>query len=228
MHLSAEPVAGNLRTGQEPDFLNAQRHWNGRIGEVAAAKHNWQLMAFAELALVAMLTAALFYLANQSKIAPYVVQVDKLGQAVAFGPASELREPTERLYRYQLATFVYNVRSVLVDVDAQRVQIAQAFAYSRGGAKDFLTGYFRETYEATLAANETVNVQVHAVLRLSAKTWQVQWAETHTNHSIGSQREEHWQAALTTEFLQPSTSEEILVNPLGLYVSEIHWTKNNN
>jgi len=219
------PSASSAVPTTEAAFLRARAHWDGRLGDLASAKHNWQLVAIAELGLICLLCAALFYVANESKITPYVVQVDKLGHAVAFAPAAELHEPVERLYRYQLSTFVYDVRAIITDIEAQEVQMTQAFACSSGTAKEFLRTYFRDTYKAAIASNETIAVQVTAVLRLSPKTWRVEWTERHINHGTGASREEHWESALTTAFAPPTTSEEILVNPLGLYVVDINWTK---
>ena len=37
--------------------------------------------------------------------------------------------------------------------------------------------------------------------------------------------ETSWQAVLGVEILPPETTEVLLVNPLGLYVTEINWTQ---
>ena len=37
--------------------------------------------------------------------------------------------------------------------------------------------------------------------------------------------ETSWQAVLGVELSPPETTDVLLVNPLGLYVTEINWTK---
>ncbi|MCP6768566.1 VirB8/TrbF family protein, partial [Klebsiella pneumoniae] len=96
MATSSTPASSSA----EPGYLDARADWNGQLGAAARSRHNWQVYAYCSLILNAIFGAGLFYAANQSKIAPYVVEVDKLGHAVAFAPASELHEPNERLYRW--------------------------------------------------------------------------------------------------------------------------------
>jgi type IV secretion system protein VirB5 len=212
---------------EDPAFLRARGVWDERYGTAAKRAHNWQLMAFALLVLVFLMAAALFYLASQTKITPYVVEMDKLGQAVAFGPADQLKDPDERLYRYQLAIFIYNIRAVFADPQAQVVSIARAYPYVAGEAQVFLSNYFRTNNPLERSKSETVAVQVTSVLRLSPKTWQVQWRERHAMSVTQQPVEEHWQAALTTEIHPPTDAEKILDNPLGLYVVSINWTRTN-
>src|SRR5260370_18931363 len=59
----------------------------GAFGDLARGKRNWQLMAFGLLGLFGIVLAAYVRLASETRITPYVVEVDRLGRAVAFGPA---------------------------------------------------------------------------------------------------------------------------------------------
>src|SRR5205807_3261182 len=52
-------------------------------------------------------------LAASSRVVPYVVQVDRLGQVVTVGAADELKRPDQRLIASQLAQFVRAIRTVL-------------------------------------------------------------------------------------------------------------------
>ncbi len=224
---STPPSPRSEPSGDGPAWLQARDAWDERYGNLARRAHNWMLMAFALLVLDSLLAAAIFWLASQTKITPYVVEMDKLGQAVAFGPAEQLREPEERLYRYQLAIFVYNIRSVLADPQAQVTNISRSYPYVAGEGQAFLDGYFRTYNPLERAKTETVAVQVTSVLRLSPRTWQVQWKEIHSTSLTQRPTEEHWQAALTTEIHPPTDASKILDNPLGLYVVSINWTRTN-
>ncbi|MEO8502473.1 MAG: conjugal transfer protein TrbF [Acidobacteriota bacterium] len=228
----ASPRASVIGPSSSPEgegsaWLKARGVWDERYGTLARRAHNWMLMAFALIVLDSLLAAALFWLASQTKITPYVVEMDKLGQAVAFGPADQLKEPAERLYRYQLAIFIYNIRAVFADPQAQVVNISRAYPYVAGDAQLFLSNYFRTNNPLERAKTETVAVQVTSVLRLSPKTWQVQWRELHSTTLTQRPTEEHWQAALTTEVNPPTDAEKILDNPLGLYIVSINWTRTN-
>ncbi len=66
---------------------------------------------------------------------PYVVQTDKLGDALAISRADIAPPADPRLIRAQLARWIADVRSVYVDVAAERTLIKDAYAMvDRNGA----------------------------------------------------------------------------------------------
>jgi type IV secretion system protein VirB5 len=69
-------------------YQRAQYEWDDRYGRQAKSIASWKTATFVLLLINGLVTASLFWLAQQSKVVPYVVQVDKLGQALAFGPPS--------------------------------------------------------------------------------------------------------------------------------------------
>src|SRR5688500_16037628 len=103
--LALPPPPGN-------PFVRARLEWDDRYERLAAGRRNWQITALVLLILDTLLTAGLFYLASTSRITPYVVEVDRHGHAIAFGPAERLQDPGERLLRYELAIFVRDLRTV--------------------------------------------------------------------------------------------------------------------
>ena len=195
-------------------LARGRREWDDRYAGLASGKRNWQLAALGLLAVDGLLTAGIVHLASQSRVSPFVVEVDRLGQAVAFGPAEQLRKTDERLIRYQLNLFIRDVRSVFSDSEVQKTVINSAY----GHAKDSALGFLRE-------AEGTMTGQVQSVLRLSASSWQVQWRETQIATSGRVVSETAWQAILGVELTPPETTDVLLVNPLGLYVTEINWTQ---
>ncbi len=209
----------------EESLARGRKEWDDRYSNLARSKRNWQLAALGLLAVDALVSAGIVHLAGQSRVTPYVVEVDRLGQALAFGPAEQLRKTDERLIRYELSLFVRDVRSVFADADVQKTVINRAYAHAGAGAMAFLNDYFKRSNPFVRQAEGTVAVQVHSVLRLSPKSWQVQWRETPTsaNGRVGS--ETSWQAVLGVEVKPPETTDALLVNPLGLYVTEISWTQ---
>lgn len=202
------------------------REWTDRYADLARGKRNWQLAALGLLATATLLAAGLVYVATGSRVVPYVVEVDKLGQAASFGPAEELRRTDERLLRYQLALFVRDVRSVYSDPEVEKEAISRAYAHAKDDALSFLNEHFRTSNPFLRAASGNVTVAVHSVLRLSKASWRVEWTEAQTATSLGRPTAEAtWQAVLSVEVLPPQKTDALLTNPLGLYVTEIHWTE---
>src|SRR5690348_12755589 len=119
------PSAGGAPLALPPLPPSVPAHLRGRaafesvFGSLARAKRNWQLVAFGSLGISGLLAVGLVTLATQSRITPYVVEVDRLGRAQAFGPAEPLRLTDRRVVASQIATFVHDLRTIVGDPAAQ-------------------------------------------------------------------------------------------------------------
>src|SRR2546428_8039853 len=83
-------------------FVAARTEFTNAFGDLAAGKRNWQVMSYALVGLLTLVTIAYVRLAASSHVVPYVVQVDRLGQVVTVGAADELKRPDQRLIASQL------------------------------------------------------------------------------------------------------------------------------
>ena len=111
------------------------------------------------------------------------------------------------------------------DAEVQKTVIKRAYGHAKDAALGFLSDYFKKSNPFLREAEGTVTVQVQSVLRLSASSWQVQWRETQIAPGGRVVSETAWQAVLGVELTPPETTDVLLVNPLGLYVTEINWTQ---
>jgi type IV secretion system protein TrbF len=104
------------RYGQTPEpvtpYQKAAQLWDDRIGSARVQAKNWRLASFGSLALNLILAGGMVWLASQSRITPYVVEVDKLGQVKAVGPAMDSYQPSDAQIAWHLARFIVNVRGL--------------------------------------------------------------------------------------------------------------------
>ena len=70
----------------------------------------------------------IIHIGSQSKFVPYVVQVDKLGQAVAVAPAERAAPADARVNEASVASFVADARLVTPDVALQRKAVFRVYA----------------------------------------------------------------------------------------------------
>ena len=74
------------RYGRTPEpetpYQRAAQVWDERIGSARVQARNWRLMALGGLALSATLSGGLLWQSMQGRIVPYVVAVDRLGEAL--------------------------------------------------------------------------------------------------------------------------------------------------
>src|ERR1700737_4967631 len=107
-------AGAQVATGTEVNhFIAARTEFANAFGDLARGKRNWQLMAFGLAAILGMVTLAYVRLASSSRIVPYVVEVSRLGQVMAIGPADQVAAPDQRLMAAQLAPFIRSIRTVL-------------------------------------------------------------------------------------------------------------------
>ena len=108
-----------VRYGQTPSpetpYQRAAQVWDERIGSARVQARNWRLIAFGNLVLAAALAAGLVWQSTQGTVVPWVVQVDKLGEAQAIAPAIADYKPADPQIAWHLARFIEQVRSVPAD-----------------------------------------------------------------------------------------------------------------
>ena len=212
-------------------LITARNEFANAFGDLAKGKRNWQLMAFALTGLLAVVTLAYVRLAAASRVVPYVVAVDRLGQVVAVGTAEELKSPDERLVTSQLAHFVRSIRTVLpgAAAAAQAELVKRGYAFAAPEAAGFLNDHFASPRNdpRVLGTRLTRQVDVASVLRVpNSDVWRLQWTETERpTHVGGPVRTTAWEGYVTVKMIPPATAETIQENPLGLYVTSISWTQ---
>src|ERR1700721_364142 len=126
-------------------YMAARREWNERYGSYIAQAHAWRLTALASLAVTFVAVAGVVWIGAQNRVVPYVVQTDKLGDALAISRADIAAPADPRLIRAGLARWVDDVRSVYVDVAAEKHVINEASAMvdrNPAGAQE-LNNWFR-------------------------------------------------------------------------------------
>jgi len=215
--------SGTGAAGTDNPYLSARREWNERYGDYIARARNWRSAAFAALAISAVLALGVVWEAAQIKVVPYVVEVDKLGDAVAVGRADRAAPADARVVKAQLAAWIVDVRSLSSDPTAEKAALARVYAMTAATATTFLDDYYRQ--HSPFGQTRTVAVSVDAVLPVSDRTYQLQWSEDARDFQGRDIETTHWLASLTIAFDPPSTERGILSNPLGLYVTGISWTQ---
>ena len=208
----------------ETPYQRAGQIWDDRIGSARAQACNWRLMAFGCLALAAGASAGLAWQSLQSRVTPYVVEVDRLGDARAVQPADREYRPTDSQVAWHLSHFITNIRSVSLDPVLMRRDWLEAYDFATKRGAQFLGDYARSASPFANLGERTVSVQVTSVVRASDRSFQVKWTETafERGSQVGSSR---WTAILTTVMRPPASAEILRKNPLGIYVDAIDWSR---
>ena len=216
------------RYGQTPEpetpHQRAGQLWDDRIGAARVQAKNWRLMAFGGLLLTTGLSAALVWQSMQSRVMPYVVEVDRLGEARAVAPAATDYRPTDPQIAWHLGKFIASVRSRSLDPVLMRENWLSAYDFATERASLFLGEYARASNPFAEVGRRTVSVQVTSVVRASDNSFQVKWIEQ--QYERGSLADtSRWTAILTVKMQPPRSADVLRKNPLGLYVDAIDWSR---
>lgn len=208
----------------ETSYQRAGQMWDERIGSARVQARNWRLMAFGCLALTVGTSAGLAWQSLQSRVTPYVVEVDRLGEARAVSPAEVDYQPTDPQIAWHLSRFINNVRQVSLDPVLMRRDWLEAYDFATKRGSQFLGEYARAAQPFANVGERTVSVQVTSVVRASDKSFQVKWTETafERGSEAGTTR---WTAILTTVMRPPASAEVLRRNPLGIYIDAIDWSR---
>jgi type IV secretion system protein TrbF len=208
----------------ETPYQRAAQVWDDRIGSARVQAKNWRLMAFGSLALSAGLSAALVWQSLNGSVVPWVVQVDKLGQAQAVAPATADYHPTDPQIAFHLARFIEEVRSIPADAIIVRQNWLRAYDFTTQAGALALNDYARANDPFTKVGKTQIAVDVSSVIRASPDSFRVAWVQrTYQDGSLAST--ERWTAILTVVVQVPRDAEKLRANPLGIYVTAINWSK---
>lgn len=208
----------------ETPYQRAGQMWDERIGSARVQAGNWRLMAFGSLILSAGLATGMVLQASQSRVTPYVVEVDHLGEAKAVNPAEAKFQPTDPQIAWHLARFITDIRSVSLDPVLMRRDWLSAYDFVTKRGAQTLDAYARANDPFSRIGDKTVSVQVTSVVRASDKSFQIKWQEQAFDRGtpVGTSR---WTGILTTVSKAPASADVLRKNPLGIYVDAIDWSR---
>lgn len=208
-------------------YQKAAQVWDERMGAARVQARNWRLMAFACLALAVGLAGGLVWQSAQSRITPYVVEVDKLGTVQTVGPAVQDYEPTDAQIAFHLARFITNVRSLSIDPIVVRQNWLAAYDFATDRAAATLNAYARENDPFKSIGARSVSVEITSVVRGSDDSFTVRWSEkTFVNGSLA--KTERYTGILSIVMQRPRTVQVLRKNPLGIYVHGLNWSRDLN
>jgi type IV secretion system protein TrbF len=218
----------SIRYGRTPEpetpFQRAAQVWDDRIGSARVQAKNWRLAFFGTLALSSGLTAGLIWQGARGTIVPWVVQVDKFGEAQAVAPADAGYNPSDPQIAFHLARFIEQVRAIPADPIIVRENWLRAYDFTTDKGALALSDYARANDPFAKIGKEQVAVDVASVIRASADSFRVAWTERH--YQDGSLAETtRWSAILTIAVQTPRTPDALRKNPLGLFINAINWSK---
>jgi type IV secretion system protein TrbF len=227
---SARPVR---KSSTENPYFNARRTWNDQAAANIAARQMWQILGVLALLIALGSLAGMVVISKQSKVIPFLVEVDKLGHVQAAGVAQQVGPIDPRIEKALLGEWIGNIRMVTADAELQRKAIFKVYAMLHAmdpayvKVNEFLNADEKKN-PFKRAETQLVEAEVDSLLQQTPTSWQVEWTETTRDRNGTPQGPAvHWRALITVTVIAPASDavdKSILDNPLGIYIKDFSWT----
>ena len=177
---AAVGAPGRAPGGPQNPLLAGRSAFSGAFADLARGKRNWQLFAYALLALELVTLGAYLRLSFTARITPYVVEVDRLGHPLAFGPADRGRPTRPSGPRLDARRDRPRPADGLPRPPRPARPPRTRLRPPRRSALAFLDEYFArpENDPRLLGRSIARHVEITSVLQIpEPPTWKVQWDE---------------------------------------------------
>lgn len=211
--------------GADAVWLNAQKAYDNTNLRLVAHAKNWRLAFACAMGIAAICAAGMVYIGSKSKFIPMVLEVDKLGQVIAVKALTgddAVVDASRSVYR-EVFDLIEDVRTVSTDRQDNQRRIDRAFQRLTGAGKEYVKSELMKALPNEVGTKKTIQVVVKSALKLTDKSWQVDWEEHSRNLAGEYLGVEKWRAVLQYELHPGSDSASIRQNPIGFEVPQISW-----
>ena len=207
-------------------FLAGRTEAAERYGCLSRNAAQWRRISLLLLASCVACVGMVIVIAGRVTVVPYLVQVDSHGYEIAVEPVAPSRIDA-RLIIAHVGRYVWSMKTVFADPEAQLhlMNFVYSTTPTATGAEKKYQEYYRNNNPILTGESETVQVTVNSVLSLSPDSWQAEWTEE--RFTIGGDRvsTKHYRGLFMTAIVTPSSMQEVLKNPLGIFVVDFNFSE---
>lgn len=208
-------------------YINAREEWLERYGSYISRASQWRTIAFVGLGLLGLSLYGNIMQAQQSKVVPYIVEIDKLGKV---GNVARLRQDIStprNIIQAEIADAIINWRTVTADTELQKQMITRLSRVVTGSAKGVLKQWFETNSPYEIAkSGKLIHVEIKGLpLPVSDTSYRVEWIETIRSHAGAMIDQRSYEATATIQLQQPTSETEIMTNPGGVYITALAASK---
>ncbi|MDR1057824.1 MAG: hypothetical protein LBL17_04695 [Coxiellaceae bacterium] len=212
--------------GSEPltSYQRAQKEWDLRIGSSRVQARNWRILAMLSILTAILLAISLIFTLTTRKDRIYIAEVTKEGKVVNIAPLLVRYQPNEAQKEYFVVHFIELIRSIPLDPVLAKKNWLTAYNFLNSRGAERLNYYFKQNNPTTLLGKKTITVKILDINPVSPMTIHTNWVETIINANGQEEAKKGYSGIFTITIKQPTKHEEILHNPLGLYIIDFNVT----
>lgn len=199
-------------------FIGAQKRRDAR----------WRIFAIVSFAMLVLAVGVAIWAISLPKSVPCVITVSDFGEANYVGPVTKLSYSGLKVPQvaidYQLRQFVTKRFSVPADGAILRQNLTDVYRMLTDTTSAKLTEEIKSGDDPRQQFGKMlVTVEVESILKLSEKSYQLDFYVTNTTLSGKTNYRDHMRGVLTVAMLEPSPDEQ-KSNPLGIFFSGFDFT----
>jgi len=213
----------------ETPYQRAKQEFDDLIGNARLQAYHWRMAFFCTVIVLCVTVMGMIYLSSQSKIIPYIVEVDTTGSVRLVGKAHYVDyEPNIQSIKYFLNLFVKNIRSIPADQVLLKKNFLNAYYFVTTKGRNLLNDYARNYDPFTKQKEYVIAVEISNVVKMSEMSYQVQWNEQVFSKNGSMINQNHYTGIFTITFSTPKNETILQKNPLGLFIDFFNISKNLN
>jgi type IV secretion system protein TrbF len=207
----------------------AEGVWDRRDGSAIVQAYNWRRISIGLIVVCIVLAGGLTVQSLKTRVIPYVVIVDKTTGEVEKAGAFVGKDytPGEAEIKYFITKFIQNARNIGIDPIAYNTTQKQAASFLTKNAAQKYNKVLQDEGHDKKAGKVTVVTHIVSVQKVpdSEASYQVRWTEEEVGIQSGEQTITPMSGIFSYTMLPVKDEKQILVNPLGLYITDFNFSK---
>ncbi len=206
----------------------AEEEWDRRSGAVVIQNYHLRMMMVGLIIISIALAGGLVVQSLKSVVVPYIVEVDSAsGEVKNVGKLIQNEyTPKDAEIQYFLRQFVQNARAITLDPVVYDNQMQTLFAYLTQDAAKKMKIEIQNEGQLQKFAQKVVQVKIVSVLPIKgSNSWQVRWNEEEFATESGGLVTTPMSGVFTITIIPPKDEKILAVNPLGIYIADFSWSK---
>ena len=209
----------------ETPYQRVKKIWDQRLGSSLMQAKNWRLMAMingmiALILLILLMVTLVTY--HQNRV--FIAEVAATGQVRNVALLKTTYQPTLAQKEYFVTQFIEMIRSVPLDPVAAKKNWVTAYDFLSQRAAKKLNQQWQKNNPIDLLGKKTVSVVVESIDPITEDTFNVTWKETAVSTNGLDPVNTTYSGVFTTTILQPTLQQQIMKNPLGIYIVDFNFS----
>lgn len=198
-------------------FFSSEKYSDIYAG-LAANAMTWRVVSIILGTMLLFSFFAFVSVAKNTKVIPYVIQVDQHGYSIPIQPI-EQSDIDNRIIVAQIGQFINNARIRVLNHNAQIQFAKQSYRCIGEDSKAFkkLTDYYKE--EIPTSAKNAIEIQLQSIVPISGNLYNAEWREMSTSANV-KRVTKYYKGIFQIEISPPKQIENIIANPLGVFIED--------